>query len=197
MGKRTNKTRPNLVPHPRYGSAPRPSGITIPEAEIRNGYWRLGHDEIYPETVLLADTSRQDFSIYPRRYYVDTLRRCRKCGRDFLFFAREQKYWFETLRFNVDADCVLCPECRRQTQTVRRRLRRYSDLRRKPDITRKELMHLVDDAAFLLTHGVLHDLNVLGQIKNRALREIAEYPGVQQLAQLLEQARAAEATTRA
>ncbi len=118
MGKRTNKTRPKLVPHPRYGSAPRPSGITVPEAEIRNGFWR-------------------------------------------------------------------------------RRLRRYSDLRSKADLTRKELMTLVDDAAFLLMHDVLRDLNPLGQIKNRALREIAEYPGVQQLAELLAKARAAEATTEA
>jgi hypothetical protein len=195
MGKRTNKTRPELVPHPRYGSAPRPSGISVAEAEIRNGFWGLRHDEIYPETVLVADTSRQSYCIYPRRYYVDILRHCRQCGRDFLFFALEQKYWFETLQFYVDADCVYCPECRRQTQTLRRCLRRYSDLRRKADLTRKELMTLVDDAAFLLTRGVLRDINTLGRIKNRALREIAEYPGVQQLAELLAKTRAAEATT--
>lgn len=192
MGKHASDPLPRLVPHPRYGAAPRPSGISLDAEEISRGYWRLRRGEFFPETVLIADTSRQNYCIYPRRYYVDILRRCHQCSRDFLFFALEQKYWFETLGFHVDADCVYCPECRRQTHALRRRLQRYSNLRRKADLTRKELMTLVDDAAFLLAHDVLRDLHTLGQLKNRALREIAEYPGVPQLAQLLADARAAD-----
>ena len=67
------------------------------------------------------------------------------CHRPFIFFAKEQRYWFETLRFLVDADCVHCPDCRRESRTVQRRLRRYSDLFAKNEPTRKELMFLVDD----------------------------------------------------
>jgi hypothetical protein len=59
--KRSPGIRPdNLVRHPRYGAEPRPSGIKVDEAEIRHGFWSLGRDAIFPETVLLADTTRQN-----------------------------------------------------------------------------------------------------------------------------------------
>ncbi len=37
---------------------------------------------------------------------------CRTCARTFLFFAREQQYWYEDLHFYIDTDCVHCPTCR-------------------------------------------------------------------------------------
>jgi hypothetical protein len=118
------------------------------------------------------------------------LRHCRTCHRPFIFFAAEQRYWFETLRLFVDADCVHCPACRRESQTTRRRLRRYSDLMAKgADATRKELMFLVDDATYLLERGVLRNLNTVGALKNRAQKQIADYPGVELLVQAVGAAR--------
>lgn len=192
MTKRKHKSIPGLVPHPRYGDAPRPSGIEIPEEKIRDGWWSYGREHIFPETVLVADPSKQNFAMYPREYYVDILRKCRKCSRPFIFFALEQRYWFETLQFYVDADCVLCPSCRRESQVIRRRLRRYSDMMSKSVKTRKELMFLVDDGAFLLAQGVLRNLNNLGSLKNMALKSIPEYPGTQLLKESLANARAAQ-----
>jgi hypothetical protein len=180
------------VPHPRYGSAPRPSGVRISESELRDGFWRLHGDTLFPETALIAETNKQNFSICPREYYVDVLRSCRTCHRQFIFFAKEQRYWFETLRFFVDADCVHCPDCRRESRTVQRRLRRYSDLFAKNEPTRKELMFLVDDGTYLLAHGVLKNLSNLGSVKNRAMKDIPEYPGIACLAEAIKAARYAQ-----
>ena len=189
----THKSRlpPDLVPHPRYGVQPIPSGIEVPEEALRHGFWRHQRERMFPESVILGDASKQNYAIYPRRYYVDVLRECRTCRRPFIFFAREQRYWFETLHFFVDADCVLCPSCRRDSQVIRRRLRRYSDLRRESQLTDAQLQSLVDDATYLFIHGALRDVNSLGQLKNRAVKVIPEYVGTTRLREVLANAKAA------
>ena len=179
---------PGIVPHPRYGSLPIASGRAIPEAEIRSGFWALGNAVIFPETVLLADTSKQNYAIYPRRYYVDILRDCRECERPFLFFAQEQRYWFEELQFFVDADCVHCSECRARQHDAKKQLARFSAAMKETNLSRKDLMTLIDDAADLLQAGVVSNLSKLGALKNRALRECEEYPGTSRLAQALGEA---------
>ena len=189
MPKREHLLPPNIVPHWRYGNAPRPSGIQVSEDEIRSGFWRYSRERMFPESVLVADPSKQNYAIFPRSYYVDVLRECQSCKRPFIFFALEQRYWFETLGFFVDADCVLCPSCRRDYQSLRRRLRRYSDLLKKGDVSPKELRFLVDDGAYLFARGVLKDVNNLGRLKNRALKVIPEYVGTKVLAQELASAR--------
>lgn len=191
MPRKTSTIGEDLVPHPRYGAQPKPSGLRVAEEELRRGFWRLSRDVLYPDTAVLADVSKQNFAVFPRTYYVDVRRVCRTCQRPFIFFAREQRYWFETLRFFVDADCVFCPTCRRESRHVQRRLRRYSDLYARPEPSSKELMFMVEDAAFLLERGVLKNLNNIGKVKNRATRVIPEYPGVKVLAQALTAARAA------
>ncbi len=52
-------------------------------------------------------------------------------------------------------------------------------------------MLLVDDAAFLLEHGALRNLSSVGALKNRALRVIPEYPGLEQLKKVLAASREA------
>lgn len=193
MTRKKSTNSGNIVPHPRYGSSPRPSGLKVPEDELRRGFWRLGIDAIFPETAILANTEMQNYSFFPRKYYVDAMRTCRTCQRPFIFSAREQRYWFETLRFYVDADCVHCSECRRASRVLQRRLRRYSDVFAKPRPSRKELMFLVDDAVYLLERAVLKNLSNLGAVKNRALKAIPEYPGVVLLAQAIQAAKKAQA----
>jgi hypothetical protein len=190
MATRKPRLPPGIVPHPRYGCAPIASGIDIPHDTLRRGYWRHQGERMFPESALLADPTRQNYTVIPRSCYVDVLRDCRTCRRPFIFFAREQRYWFETLRFYVDADCVHCPDCRRQSRALQRRLRRYSDLRRRIRPTPAELRSLVDDATYLLVHGVLRDLSTLGRLKNRALEAIPEYAGTQRLGDAIAAARA-------
>jgi putative zinc ribbon protein len=188
MSQRTKPKAP-FVPHPRYGAESVASGVTVPEAEILRGHWRYERDSIFPESVLIADASKQNYSVLPIKYYVDVRKQCRSCERRFIFFAREQKHWFETLKFYIDADCVLCPDCRRTSQTIRRRLKRYSELFRKPRRSIEELRLLVEDATYLLEREVLRDLDRLRQLKNEALKTIPEFPGTTRLQHAVERAR--------
>ncbi len=192
MKKRKRHDSPELVTHPRYGASTISSGLSVPEDVIRQGFWRNQGDWLFPESVLIADPSKQNYSVFPRAYYVDVLRNCRKCERRFIFFAREQRYWFETLRFYVDADCVDCPVCRRDSQVTRRRLRRYSDLLQKAAPSDRELMSLVDDGAYLLTNGTLRRLDRIGQLKNEALKHIPDYKGIVELVKAITAARNAD-----
>jgi hypothetical protein len=52
-------------------------------------------------TAVAADVSRQIFTTMPVTHYFDVKRVCRGCQRPFLFFADEQKHWYEELGFSI------------------------------------------------------------------------------------------------
>jgi hypothetical protein len=162
------------VPHPRYGDTVITSGSKLSEAEVRNSFWGYGSAIIFPESAITADVSRQNFSIYPRRYYVDILKKCRNCDKSFLFFAKEQLYWYEVLGFYIDADCVHCPECRVKEAELRRKFQRYSQSIGQSDLADREFATLIGDAVFLWTAGVLIDEQKLRWLRNQARRRIPE-----------------------
>ena len=161
-----------LVPHPRYGATVIPSGQGIGGDAVRESFWRYANETIFPESAIRADVSRQNRSVFPRGCYVDTLKRCRKCERPFLFFALEQRHWFEVLGFWIDADCVLCPECRAVDQRLRRHFRRYSERITCPDLTDRQLETLLADAVHLAECGVLKDRDRLRRLRTLARRRI-------------------------
>lgn len=79
---------------PRAASADRPSSV--------------------PAGAVPGDPARQLFAYRaPKAFYVDAGRRCRGCGARFVFTAREQKRWCETLALRLDARDARCPACRR------------------------------------------------------------------------------------
>lgn len=178
-----------LVPHPRFrGLPPRPQ-LQLTEQEVRQSYWRYGNAHIFPQTALRADLSVQRYAVFPRPYYVDMLKTCVDCARAFIFYAREQRYWYETLGFYIDVDCVRCVECRHKQHAAKRHMDRYAELQARDALSRKEMMYFVDDCIFLFQQGKLKNLSHLGRIKNAALRQIPEYDGTQALQRLLQSAR--------
>ena len=132
-----------FVMHPRYGDKPIISDENWTEAEVRAAHWsygRLNYDQkiLFPETAIRANPMKQRTGYGWRRLYVDIARPCRSCGRWFIFFALEQKYWYEELGFFIDADCVHCQECRNKTHEHERRRARYAELLAAPDKTEAE-----------------------------------------------------------
>ena len=153
-----------------------PSGFNIPPEYIRT-YCCYDRPPVFPESAIPADVSRQNYSVMPRPYYVDMLKGCRKCERDFIFFAREQQYWYEELGFCIDADCVHCPECRRSIRQLRQVFQRFSRLIGRGidgDLSEQELVTLLEDAVFLWEAGVLSNEHKLRRLKNLAKARIAE-----------------------
>ncbi|MDR3637852.1 MAG: zinc-ribbon domain containing protein [Isosphaeraceae bacterium] len=174
----------NVVPHPRFGDQSVPSGYRVPFELIRACYC-YDRPPVFPESAIPADISRQNFSVRPRYCYVDMLKGCRKCGRDFIFFAREQQYWYEELGFWVDADCVHCPECRRSNQHLRQRLKRFSHTMGRDAIGNEELATLVEDAVYLFEAGVLRNEQKLRRLKNLAATSIPESAARQAIEELV------------
>jgi hypothetical protein len=182
-----------LVAHPRFGALPRPSGLSVTDEELCRGHWSVGYDTRFVQTVLRADIAKQNYCLYPRKYYVDVQRQCRTCQRPFIFFAEEQRYWFETLRFHVDAQRMHCTDCsnaRRPGREAQRRVRQFNGLAAKAAHTPSDFEELVDAALYLLESGTLRNLNTLGALKNKALKVIPGYQGTLDLAGALARAAA-------
>lgn len=62
-------------------------------------------------TAIPANTELQDFTVFPRAWYVDARFHCADCGAEFLWSAQEQKLWFEVYHFYVDSQPTRCREC--------------------------------------------------------------------------------------
>lgn len=124
----------HYVEHPRFGRSPRLTGFN-PQDRIVDGFslnvhWNASECDRIPNTAILAEPSRQVPDSYGGRvaYYYDVRRVCRDCGHHFIFFAEEQKHWYEELGFRLEVDCVRCVPCRRKRRESDRWLTRYHEL---------------------------------------------------------------------
>lgn len=91
-------------------------------------HWHSPAAERIPNTAVAADVSRQLFTTLPVTHYFDVRRVCRDCRRPFLFFADEQKHWYEELGLSIEADCIRCVDCRKQQQGLARQRETYERL---------------------------------------------------------------------
>jgi len=114
-----NKYNNSFVNHPRYGNKPIISDYVLSKEEIE--YLMVCNtDEVYfLETALLADTTKQHYNLYPRKIYIDEQIKCNQCHRLFIFFAIEQKAWFEKWNLYIDAKPKKCWECRKKEKEIK------------------------------------------------------------------------------
>jgi hypothetical protein len=131
--RRAEPSEPVYVEHPRWGARPRRTGVDVIDA-LHGGDAHLHWLNLSPEgrvirgTAVAADLTRQTPATIPVTHYYDLERTCRDCGRLFLFFAVEQKHWYEELGFPLEAECVRCHPCRKQEQEIKARHERYQEL---------------------------------------------------------------------
>lgn len=146
----------DFVAHPRFGRTPRFSDVRpghAPPGYSRTVFHSRG---IIEGTAVAADLERQCPSTVPALFYFDLKRVCLDCGRPFLFFAEEQKHWYETLGFVLDADCVRCTDCRRKQHRLERRQRRYEDLFHREERSVDEQLEMAETCLDLIQAGVFH-----------------------------------------
>lgn len=145
----------DYVEHPRFGRGPRNTGLN-PQAEgrTRRVSWRVRPHEVIPGTAIRADLSKQTPAIYSVAYYVDARRVCRDCGRKFIFFAEEQKHWYEELGFGLDSDCVRCYPCRRKHRGIELRRAKYEELIRSGTLSAEQCRDLAALSLALIDDGV-------------------------------------------
>ena len=158
MGKHNDKYD-EYVEHPRYGRGPRYTGLN-PKEEITLGIylgWNSTPEQRIPDTAIIADIELQVSCPLPITHYFDVKRKCRDCDRLFIFFAIEQKYWYETLGFPLESDCRRCIDCRKSQQKIAQLRKRYEEMRLMEERTEKQNLELADCALTLIEQSVFGD----------------------------------------
>ena len=59
------------VNHPLYGDQPATSGYDYPLDKVVSGYWGYKAHNIFPKSAIPANEEKQNYAMYPRRFYVD------------------------------------------------------------------------------------------------------------------------------
>lgn len=81
---------------------------------------QVPHD--LPEGAIPADLSQQvpwnSYSAAPL-YYVDRPFTCRDCGREEIWTAAQQKWWYEVAKGSLYSTAVRCRDCRRARRNAR------------------------------------------------------------------------------
>jgi hypothetical protein len=172
----------DYVEHPRFGRGPRITGLdpdaldtnvhlhwnATTVAEIASRYealmgqkWPHGDLAAYtrdikriPNTAINADLSRQKITAVGVTHYFDLDRACRGCGRRFIFFAEEQKHWYEELGFTLNSDCVRCVPCRKQEQGIARKRQRYEELFQEPNRTGDQTLEMAECCVELMEASI-------------------------------------------
>lgn len=109
--------------HPLYGEIPLVEVAWTDELGGRHTYldYDLGYRPTLPPGAIRADLRWQvrcGLEV-PHYFYVDRTTECVQCGRDFVFSAGEQKYWYERLGFPARSVAIRCVRCRRQARTLK------------------------------------------------------------------------------
>jgi hypothetical protein len=87
-----------------------------------DGTWLPRPGQSLPAGFLWGDPARQHFGMGGPQIAFGPLRRfCRSCGKRFVFPARKQKHWLETLGFHIDSTAVCCRPCRAGQRRVEER----------------------------------------------------------------------------
>jgi len=180
------KGRPNheeyaeYVEHPQYGKAPRLTGLdpdpnstavrlhwnalSFNQTQLREMERLFGWCPTYTDdgahmvrqTAVAADLARQCPATVSVTHYYDIDKVCRDCGRRFIFFADEQKHWYEELGFPLEADAVRCPPCRKRLQLIARKRKRYEQLFHVPRRTQEEALEMADCCLVLIEEAIFH-----------------------------------------
>lgn len=145
-----------FVEHPRYGHEPRITGRNVHKDKFGDNYshWHSPIECRIPNTAIAADTSQQSPATVHVTHYFDVIRKCVDCKRKFIFFAEEQKFWYETLQFPLEADCIRCSDCRRTHRESCFLRDRYETLIHLDERTTAETLELIDCGITLLERKI-------------------------------------------
>ena len=142
----------DYVEHPRYGYAPFITGLN-PVSDSKGTVWPHWHSPKQcriPNTAITANTELHNTGLGHVTHYFDVDRECVDCGRRFLFFAREQQYWYETLRFSLSANCIRCTDCRKSERDLKSLRYQYEKILHQAVRSEKQQLKLAEYAIMLV-----------------------------------------------
>jgi len=71
--------------------------LNMPKGALKADHSQLAHNNIY--------------GLLPQ-FYIDKAYKCRDCGSDEIWTAKQQKWWYETVKGHIDSTAVRCRRCR-------------------------------------------------------------------------------------
>lgn len=147
-----------FVKHPRHGQGPHITGLN-PETDYGGDVFLHGHSPKecrIPNTAIRANLLRQTAATIPVTHYFDVKRRCQNCGKPFIFFAKEQKYWYEELGFGLNSDCIRCVPCRKKQRSLAEFREKYEDLFHIEDRTVDQNLEMAECCLELVEAAIFH-----------------------------------------
>lgn len=146
----------NFVEHPRYGKRPRITGLNPQSDSEGHVFFRWDSPEAFhvPNTAITANLSKQTPATVAVTHYFDVIRKCRDCNKSFIFFAEEQKYWYEELGFGLESECVRCVICRKAQQNLDYKRQRYEELFHIPKRNTQENLEMAECCLSLVEANV-------------------------------------------
>jgi len=148
----------HYVAHPRYGQGPHITGLN-PQHDYIGGValqWHSPSECRIPDTAVPADLTRQSPATFPVTHYFDLKRSCDDCRKPFIFFAEEQKYWYEELGFGLESDCIGCAFCRKKQQGIAQSRAWYEALFHIADRTVEQKLEMTECCLNLVEASVFH-----------------------------------------
>lgn len=118
----SSQSEPRYARDPLFGNLPLIHHSNIGINGKTYEWWQYDPDfqPPLPQGAVRGDVRKQNYCPAhhtPKYFYVDEDRQCIQCGRDFIFQAQEQKYWYETLKFNFSSIPIRCLHCRRERRS--------------------------------------------------------------------------------
>ncbi len=147
-------TEENWEVHPRYGNQPRFTGLN--PLQFKDGAFLGWHGEDcrIPGTAITANPDSQVGACVQITHFFDHGMHCADCGRAFIFFAEEQKFWYETLKMPLDVNCIRCLACRKAKRDIAGLRATYEQLLSRPDRTVDDDLELTNAGLSLVEDGV-------------------------------------------
>ena len=162
----------NFVPHPRYGRSPRFTGLN-PDSKTGSTARLHRHSSKncrIQNTAIVANLSHQNSSLGFVTHYFDTVKCCIDCDRKFIFFADEQRHWYEVLKIFIDAECLRCVECRKLVHGIEQLRQRYDRLLYDENRSESSCLELAECCITLIERSAFGPNAI--QVARRSLNQI-------------------------
>lgn len=157
MNNKTDKYN-DFVEHPRHGKSPLFTKLK-PKITVADQFalpTRCGNRGAIEGTAVAADMPKQCKRSYSVKYYMDEIHQCTDCCKQFIFFAQEQKYWFEDLRMPIEVEVRRCFDCRSADRNSKVQMKRYAALKHLDDPNLEEIKYMATFCLSQLEAGSFH-----------------------------------------
>jgi len=93
---------------------------------------RVAYGEVIPKGAIAADLSQQapNNTYSPKTFYIDQPFQCVDCGKEEVWTATQQKWYYEVAKGPIHARAIRCRTCRQRQRQAKEKHRQRSQRKR-------------------------------------------------------------------